>query len=419
MTTLFVDPQSGDDARSGESDQTAVRTLARAAVLARGRESHVLLRRGTLARETFRPGASVLGLCGYGRADDPAPIIMPPAGKAGIEWTTGRLDKSPLIELINIIAEPGTGGIGIRAIVDFGFGPFIRRCTVSGFKDNVVVQGKVASGRLSSVRITDCTITDASNPTSGGKSQGIFLAGCVDPVIENNVLDRNGAPSILNQAIYIQHSCVGATVRGNAILRGAAHAIQCRADGAWTIADNLIWRCPLAIMGSHGSTGCQEIARNVILEPTDIDEANARGLGIEIKPTFDGFVCGNILAHRRIGPGGPRRPGYAIRRGKIDPGSYTLESACTIIGDNLVSEWDGAVYERLQTPFVGSDSVRYSEPAGGFSVPTLAEHHAARGWDARDVESIARAIRERGWSTLQTQWWSSQLAAVDPRPVAA
>jgi hypothetical protein len=157
------------------------------------------------------------------------------------------------------------------------------------------------------ITIRNCVIIDSYNDSA--HSQGIFISGVTNLVIEDNVFDKNGwnenvpgaQPTIYNHNIYLQVNCGGnAIVRRNIITRAASHGCQQRAGG--TFEQNFMFRNPINFQPGYdapeppaGST-CV-VRNNVIIEATDITESLPRGWGINFKPIDQCTIEGNVVAH--------------------------------------------------------------------------------------------------------------------------
>lgn len=223
------------------------------------------------------------------------------------------------------------------------------------YTNGLVVQDYDTTG-VDGITIKNCVIVDSYNV--GGRSQGIFISGVTNLVIEDNVLDKNGwnefiagaEATIYNHNAYLQwNNGLDVVFRRNIVTRASSHGIQLRSGGI--IENNFFHKNPIEIFAGYdtpvvGATAA--IIANVILEGCDITPSLPRGWGITLKNLTSAVVDGNIVAHVKT-PSTNRR-------------SVEIFPFCTYL-NNIVHDWEPGKTsvgwgETLNTPGPWKDSNR-------------------------------------------------------------
>ncbi|GEM_PF-2090999 len=340
---IFVSSSSGNNDNSGTLPDSPVKTLAYALSIVRdGKPDWVLLKKGDVWKESFgelnKSGPSAdqpIVIASYGfsgtrpqveiQGKVPNSDTDPKKPNAAIEFDNARNVAFVDIEL----ASNRVGGINTGAGIMLGHvkgfqNLLIEGVKIEGFQYNIssAVPDKLgiigAYGK--NLKIRRSVIVGAYHP-SGGKAQGVYLAGIDGILIEDTVFSHNGwleggeLPSRLNPPgsvkanaggpnhnAYLQYdNSVHTTVKNTMFLDGAWNGMQVRNGGK--ITDNLFVQNNHGLLVGIGDKNIQnEIVRNVILatEPHTLDSANNKpkpGTGLEIVPMAKGLIKDNIIAN--------------------------------------------------------------------------------------------------------------------------
>ncbi len=317
---LHVSASLGSDTNPGTRARP-LRTIRRALELARSDNGDwILLRRGDIFRESINwnlDGASHNApavLTDYGSSPD-RPIVAPDADTSAFDISAANR-RHVAIRNIAFLAPPGgSHADGIRIVNDTGSDILIENCLIKGFKNNINLRAG------SDVRIRACTIVDAHAPF-GGHSQGIFVNGTDDLLIEFCTLDHNGwsddpraPPTIFNHNIYTRGSrenpLVRPVIRYNISTRASSWGITVSSDDAGgvvqpLVSDNLVYRCTNGIVLGAGTVGSilePRVLRNTILETGARPSGIAQAFGIIIEGTAGAIIAHNIIADVAIDEG--------------------------------------------------------------------------------------------------------------------
>jgi hypothetical protein len=309
--SIYVSSSSGSDTNDGSSSAAAVQTLARGYELLRdGSPDWLLLKCGDTWNEAFpywdksaNSDSGYMVVSSYGAGE--RPLII-----SGQDTGIGSAPTDPRrgIAVIGLhLAADGSGlgqGAGVGFIGNWG-NVLIEDCLIEKYPTNIVVQEVSPDQRLPRITVRRCVIVDSLS-VGTGHSQGIFLGSCDDWLIEECVLDRNGAVNAdqFCHNVYIHESCGPGTFRGNISARACSHGVQQRPGG--TCENNLMLRNPLGILIGHSAyapTVFNTVRNNVVLDAADINITMPRGTGIELNDVGRATVERNIVAHQEHGTG--------------------------------------------------------------------------------------------------------------------
>jgi hypothetical protein len=341
---IYASSSAGRDSNTGSSANQAVATIRRGVSLLRnGFPDQLLLKAGdTWVNQSFdylhvsgRSSAQPMVIGTYGTG--PAPIVeIPIAGSAiGIGSLGGTQPGGNflIIQGINFYAyqrdpnNPAYSGPNTTALGTRFLGPItnlvIEGCTFSYFTDNIVIDASPTRGSSSvtlnrtsaSVTLYRNVITDAWSAT--GHSQGVYIAGIANPIIEQNVFDHNGwnasipgaEATVFNHNVYLQSTNGPVVFSGNISANSSADGVMARSGG--TITNNLFVRNamgPIVGVTPQSEPGVtvpvltsSVVSGNVILEATDIQASPPlpRSMGIAVSnATGSGVqITGNIIAN--------------------------------------------------------------------------------------------------------------------------
>ncbi len=249
---VYVSSSEGDDANSGLSPDDPVRTIAKGLTLMRnGYPDWLLLKGGDTFRETIvwnRNGRSAEEPCvltSYDvRRKDGRPVVAPGPDAMAIDISAHERNYVAFVGIDFVAPEEGTTKDGIRIINDIGHDILIEDCLIDGFRNGLNIQ------RGSKVRIRANVIVDSAAP-SGGHSQGLFVYGTDDLLVEGNVFDHNGwrddgtaDPTIFNHNCYIRAApgdpVVRPIVRGNIFARASSFGCTLSSDEPGGIIDPVV-----------------------------------------------------------------------------------------------------------------------------------------------------------------------------------
>jgi len=348
---IYVSSSEGDDANTGLSPLTPVRSLGRGVSLVRnGFPDWLLLKRGDVwIDESFgtwtrsgRSGEEPAVIGSYG-ADAARPFIMSGAERAIVTW-----DGADFVAIVGLHFEPspgnpaGTNGVAWRGRTG---GLLLEDLYVAGYKKNLQIQNDADVGPIENVVIRRCIIVDSQLPNS----QGIYAWNAAI-TIDECVFDRNGylpAWEIHNHGLYLDGDApyMDYTVRRTVVTRSGSQGFKVQPKGGeHEVSDNLCIANPIhmGIGGIHSSqTGPGlgiDVLNNVLLEPTDI-EGQPRGWGIILNNLVTANVQNNILAHRDPA----LFAGPAILAGDPMFGSDGAGINNLMIQNNIIHNWLGSV----------------------------------------------------------------------------
>ncbi len=317
---IYVSAELGSDANPGTRARP-LRTIRHALELARsGTGDWILLRRGDIFRESVvwnLDGAAYDApavLTDYG-THPRRPVITPDADASAFDISAASRNHVAIRNIAFHAPPGGSHADGIRIVNDTGSNILIENCLVKGFKNNINLRAG------NDVRIRACTIIDAHAPF-GGHSQGIFVNGTDNLLIEFCTLDHNGwaddprsPPTIFNHNIYTRGShddpLVRPVIRYNLSARASSWGITVSSDDAGGVVqplviDNLVYRCANGIVLGAGTIGAilsPRIVRNIMVETGARPSGIAQAFGMIIEGTTGATIAHNIIVDVAIDEG--------------------------------------------------------------------------------------------------------------------
>ncbi len=352
---------TGNDASSGNSADTPVRTFMRAAALMGQQRCNcwIVFKRGDIFTD---PKPIIRADRSQGGISEQLPLVFTAYGPGNVRpqffraadglniW--GHLSRPDFGNIIlsglHFKTRPGLGSTGIRILYG-GKNLVIEDNYIEGMGVGLIIQSDPSAVLIEKVAVRDNVITDsASGPGDGGHSQNIYSSYTKDMVIENNLLDRGGYfgsrdtglpntivscrnadgassreedyvvacpagttpiyadtfATIFNHNMYLQSDGHPSVVRNNIISRASSHGLQARSGAR--IENNLFTRNPLGTFVGYAG---QEhdfnayadywsvIAENAVLEGNDINSTLPRGFGIEHNTAHHSLIFKNIIAN--------------------------------------------------------------------------------------------------------------------------
>lgn len=329
---VYVSSSEGDDANTGLSPSSPLRTLAAGIALLRdGYPDWLLLKRGdTWFDESLgtwtrsgRSSQQPMVISSYGDGID-RPVIASgdqPALRhlgdgvehvafVGLDFYAHRRD--PLHPAFSSTA-PTVGIEWIGPSTDVLF----EDCAVRFYKDNLSFQSD-AAGRPADVRLRGCIVTDAY--AVGVHAQGLYAAGVDGLLIEQSVFDHNGwnehiagaEPTIFNHNIYVLGGdnagpSRDVVVRGCIIANAANFGCNLSANAPATQLDPLVERNLFVrnanglVHGSATDAGVvgAVVRSNVFTElGREFPGLGLQSLAIDLDSAADVIIERNIFAHK-------------------------------------------------------------------------------------------------------------------------
>jgi len=324
---IYVSSSTGNDNNTGLSPQMPLATIAKGeALLRNGYPDHLLLKAGdTFVNQTFgyirvhgqsASAPMVIGTYGAG----PAPVVETPNTRDAIGigslGGSGRGGDFLIIEGVNFYAyqrDPSNPAYAGPATAEFGtrfLNPItdltIVGCNFNFYTTNIVIDAS-STGPSSTVTLYRNVVTNAWSADQ--HSQGVYIAGVANPIIEQNVFDHNGwnasipgaHATIFNHNLYLQYTNGLVYFSRNISANSATDGVMVRSGG--TVTHNLFVHNAMGpIFGTRpGSEPSAPIltsaivSDNVILQSTDVPASpfplprsqgivvsNARGPGVQI-----------------------------------------------------------------------------------------------------------------------------------------
>lgn len=386
---IYVSSSAGNDANSGRSESSPVKTIARGRGLLRnGMPDHMLLKRGDTWYEPLSAAEWTLSgrdadepmlVSSYGDAGAARPLLKTGA-KRGFDLN-GKPVHDLVIKGLHFQAhtrDPDSSGFtgssggdtGIR-LVGAARRILIEDNYVESYQQNVSVMDW--NGRPADITLRRNVVADAYATSSGGKSQGLYVDSSDRVTIEGNLFDHNGwdervswaVASQYNHNVYIQNTTTGIVVRDNIVANGSSHGVQARSGGE--VRNNLFLRNAVglsfgfvngAALTPGGVTGT--VDGNVFLDSRDINGVS-RGWGVEInnlRPDAGVAVRNNVFAHDTRGTGA------AIR---LDTGAGVTNASQGVgindltVEDNITYKWHQGFYTNYQFVNGGAGLTGYND----------------------------------------------------------
>jgi chitodextrinase len=195
----------------------------------------------------------------------------------------------------------------------------IEDCKFSFFTTDIDVNSMSLTSPMSNVSIRRNVVVDAYG--TAAHSQGIYVDGVTNLLIQENIVDNNGwnatvsgaGPTIFNHNAYLTAANGPVTVLGN-IFSNDASGNQFRSGG--TITDNAFIRNPYGHNIGQPYSGLQTLVNNnVHIEQINNTANNGSVLSIDTINTFSSYAgqafnlgtatySGNVMVHGAPGAGG-------------------------------------------------------------------------------------------------------------------
>lgn len=309
---VYVSSSEGDDDSLGQSENSPVRTLARAIELMRnGFPDWMLLKRGDVwENESFgtwiksgRDENQPMVITGYGT--DPARPVIQSGSTHGLQTkVTVTIRHLAFVGLhFHGKDRPGDDGATGFRWLSAGGDLLLEDCVFEGYADNIDFQDYPEQG-LYDVRLRRNIIIDSFS--TSGHSQGIFAHQVQGFLIEECIFDHNGynesipgaEPTDFNHNLYIKASCTDVVLKGNIVINGSAAGIQARSGGL--VENNLFISNPIALRYGggddpvHGGVSGQ-VRYNIFLESDDITDSLPRGHGITAQNVSEAIIEYNMF----------------------------------------------------------------------------------------------------------------------------
>ncbi|HYF13593.1 MAG TPA: hypothetical protein VD971_00825 [Phycisphaerales bacterium] len=436
---IFVSASAGVDTNTGLAENQPVRTMFRAAQLARnGMPDHVRFKRGDVWsgdisapeydvwNKSGRSASEPIVLHTYGDAE--ARPVLQSGGRdkcfqvmgdgVGNIWIVGlhfQADRR-LPGVYNAATDPG--GMGIRWYGRNGGNVLIEDCYFEAFSTNLSFEssttdaspGAPAENWMRNVTIRRSVIVDAFAKT-GSHSQGAYFSMVDGILIDECVVDHNGWSEVIpgkhstiyNHNFYVQPNCDNVVIRNSITARASATGIQMRGRDMVAF-NNLSLKNPLGITAGHtlaqpyeGWTGA--IRSNVVLDAADIGvqggDFRPRGFGTIFGRSVSGVIEGNIYAHNVSAVGN-------------EPAIQTeMPSEDITIRNNIIYNWRGTADPqnptkgmalRLDCPLPGGAEVRDNTvvQALGGRVVGMNQTNPGGAWSGNDWWSAG---------SIDSQWF--------------
>ena len=408
---IYVSSSTGDDSNDGLSEETPVRTLAKAASLMRnGYPDHMLLKCGDVwdgadarlggfyrffnGRSESEPAV----LSYYGTGSRPVVRFGSDGGSfidhngqqrsyfaiVGLDFHGYRMDPDDPGFTRSVISNPPA-----LRFVGGGSSILVEDCK---FRFAEIVVQSYGDYQYKDFRLRRSIVVDAyargtTDYSTNRRPSGIYASGVDGLLIEECVFDHNGwnerfedtKANMYNHNMYLQYNNVGngVVVRGNIVTRASSHGIQGRPGGLYE--DNLIVQNSIGLLLGYQEqqlqAGTFATARNnVILEGKlmdPVDNSNPRtaavwGLDLANLGQATVSVERNVVAHRR------------------DKGSYSgiKSSRQAIYADNIQYKWGGGIGD-MNNP-------EWPDPNRSVS-----SYHGTLGKEAT-LEAFLEVVRNRG-----------------------
>ncbi len=311
---IYVSSSQGDDANSGLSPSSPVRSIAAGYDLLRdGFPDWLLLCRGDEWKEPFPNWQKSAGstskymvIGAYGKSPGGARPHIYAGQAAGFDSLSQSPRRGLALTGIHFTSD-GTGvseAAGIEFLDNWGH-ILIEDCFIERFKDNIVVEPVTPGNRVRDVKIRRCIIVDSYH-TGPGHSQGVYLGSCDEWLLEECVLDHNAAnkQTIFCHNVYVHQSCGPGVFRGNISSRACSHGVQQRPGGVCE--NNLMLRNPMSILVGRSQdypTTANVVRYNVVQDGHDINPNELRAGAIDISDVPQALVELNIVTNQRSGTG--------------------------------------------------------------------------------------------------------------------
>ncbi len=347
---VYVSSSQGSDDNSGLSPQDPVATFVKAKELVRnGHPDQILFKRGDVwTRKIYIGGARgrspselmVFGSYGQG----PRPLI-----RANICFQDNGRSMSQYLAIVDFHCQGNYQRSGIRVLGRHEY-ILLENNKIEGFHDGVIFQTKVENASSNIYLRRNVIIDNYNEKDPRQKASGIYLSGCNDCLLEENIFDHNGwnsgaleptgegvvEPNIFSHNAYLQHTNNRLIFRGNIVSRASSHGFQQRSAGI-TVANvsiqNAIAGFNISKSSDRNTVEHQIFINNLALRPslTPLRDKNHPG------PRGWGFDYGGK---------GPYLSRVAFGNLEVDGGSQAKRSGVQrqedLFPDNVYHNWGNA-----------------------------------------------------------------------------
>ena len=459
---IYVSSSTGNDNNNGLTPQTAVATIAKGESLLRnGYPDELLLKAGdTFVNQSFgdlnvsgqsASAPMVIGTYGTG----PAPIVETNPNQDGgvaIASLPGRGGNFLVVEGIDFYsytrdpsnpayAGPNTSEVGAD-FINPNTWVMLAGDKFNYYSTNIVFQAASSSVTPSTLTLYRNVITNAWSANS--HSQGVFVAGVANLVIEQNIFDHNGwnasipgaEQSIFNRNVYLQFNNGPVTFTGNISANSSSEGAQFRSGG--TITGNLFLAdsagfsfgenpgttvaangqvVPIPTITSTLATG------NVILNSTSINSSsgvqprsdgiqvfNASGPGVQVTNNIVADAVGPTVNESGIslntnvtGVSATNNIIYDVANPVVDSGTGNTTSP------NAINQ-TGYVNPNVS---IGSYNASLGGSASLAAFMAAADNQSMTNWNPAYTAAAADSYIQAGFATMVTKVTASPTSGVE------
>ena len=425
---IYVSSSTGNDNNNGLTPQTAVATIAKGETLLRnGYPDQLLLKAGdTFVNQSFgdltvsgqsATAPMVIGTYGTGAAPivETTPSSNWGVGIGSLPGQGGNFLVVEGIDFYDYTRDPSNPAYAGPNTTDTGTNFLNPNTTVtligdkfSFYATDIVFNSGSSAATSSTVTLYRNVVTDAWSATS--HSQGLYVSGVGNLVVEQNVFDHNGwnasipgaEETIFNRNVYLQSNNGPVTFTGNISANSSSEGVQVRSGG--TITGNLFLAnsagfsigenpgtssTPLSTLTSTVATG------NVVLNSTDIHSSSG------LQARSDGIVVNNASG-----------PGVQVTNNIVaDPTGSLVNQSGISLNNNVtgINATNNIIYD-VANPVVDSGTGNTTSPNAinqtGYVNPnvSIGSYNASLGGSASLAAFMAAADNQSmtNWNPAYT-----------------
>ena len=425
---IYVSSSTGNDNNNGLTPQTAVATIAKGETLLRnGYPDQLLLKAGdTFVNQSFgdltvsgqsATAPMVIGTYGTGAAPivETTPSSNWGVGIGSLPGQGGNFLVVEGIDFYDYTRDPSNPAYAGPNTTDTGTNFLNPNTTVtligdkfSFYATDIVFNSGSSAATSSTVTLYRNVVTDAWSATS--HSQGLYVSGVGNLVVEQNVFDHNGwnasipgaEETIFNRNVYLQSNNGPVTFTGNISANSSSEGVQVRSGG--TITGNLFLAdsagfsigenpgtssTPLSTLTSTVATG------NVVLNSTDIHSSSG------LQARSDGIVVNNASG-----------PGVQVTNNIVaDPTGSLVNQSGISLNNNVtgINATNNIIYD-VANPVVDSGTSNTTSPNAinqtGYVNPnvSIGSYNASLGGSASLAAFMAAADNQSmtNWNPAYT-----------------
>ena len=310
---VYVSSSSGDDDKSGLSEESPKATVKSAILMLRqGCPDWLHIKRGDQFAGWLddwylsgRSAAEPMVVTTYGSSPE-RPLFRCGAG-SGLSVHAAAIHDVAFVGL-HFLADTYDGSNGQPygvSLLQPCRNVLIEDCMIDRFFTNLRFQGNHVGLQLRRSVIADAFTTGTAH------AEGIYVDGVDGCLIEECVFDHNGwrtgvpgaDPDIYRHNIYIQGNTTNVVIRGNIIARAGSHGLQARSGGE--VRDNLFLGNAINLLVgndilNNGAVTATVIG-NVMLDGRDITGSEPRGWAAQFQCLAAGEIAYNVAAHQHTG----------------------------------------------------------------------------------------------------------------------